>query len=417
MSAYKKKHRPNPLAILATLLVFLALAWYAMQVLTPKDEWGLPIHGTIYDEKQNTADILFLGPSHVFTSVNPAMFWDNYGIAANLVSDGNQSVFASYYYAVEFFKTQRPKLVVLDVYEINTQDEFFGSGNALNILATMPWSENKKEAINACLLPEMRASARNPLAYYHTSYASVTKEALLLTKNTADNFKGFHPRQEISPQETPPPWDDAALEYMMIKNTDYLTKLEDLCRQNGAQLLYVCTPYSIVAEDMGYLNHMAIYANEHSVPFINLNRMTDEIGLSYAFDAGDAGHLNLLGAEKVTYALMNYIVQNYSFTDHRADPAYSSYAASAAAIDSYSVQIKTILREDAEVSMQQAQDNLAQFERLATDAVIVAEQGQGTSDYEALLRAADDARITLDAVREEYNKILENYNRLCEQLG
>ena len=57
-------------------------------------------------------DVLFLGSSHVHCNVNTQLLWDEYGMAAYLMTGAEQPLWNSYYNLKEALKTQKPRLVV-----------------------------------------------------------------------------------------------------------------------------------------------------------------------------------------------------------------------------------------------------------------------------------------------------------------
>ena len=70
----------------------------------------------LYVQPKNKIDVLFLGSSHVHCNVNTQLLWDEYGMAAYLMTGAEQPIWNSYYNLKEALKTQKPKLVVLDMF-------------------------------------------------------------------------------------------------------------------------------------------------------------------------------------------------------------------------------------------------------------------------------------------------------------
>ena len=64
---------------------------------------------------------------------------------------------------------------------------------------------------------------------------------------------------------------------------------------------------------------------EEGIPFINLNRYYDELGIDFATDFADKNHMNHLGNVKFTGWLGNYLAANYDIPDRRGDAEYLSY--------------------------------------------------------------------------------------------
>ena len=98
-----------------------------------------------------------------------------------------------------------------------------------------------------------------------------------------------------------------------------------LCGESGAKLLLVSAPSPV---NYNYKKHNTIqaYADRYSIPYIDLNMKTEELGIDWEKDSMDKGdHLNVYGAEKVTGYLGRYLAEHYSLEDHRADEAYAKW--------------------------------------------------------------------------------------------
>jgi len=73
-------------------------------------------------------------------------------------------------------------------------------------------------------------------------------------------------------------------------------------------------------------NYMREIIEAAGYAFLNMNDYYDEIGIVFEEDFDDyASHTNVVGAEKCTTFLKNYLLANYSFTDKRNNDSYSSW--------------------------------------------------------------------------------------------
>ena len=75
-----------------------------------------------YAEEKNSLDFVFVGSSQMFTSVVPAVLWEEYGITSYDFGSNEQPMYLSYYYIKEALKYQNPKAIVLEVSYCNTPD-------------------------------------------------------------------------------------------------------------------------------------------------------------------------------------------------------------------------------------------------------------------------------------------------------
>ena len=102
-------------AVLSLLLLVNGLA-AANRLLCVKSQDGIDQARAFYHQPENSIDVVFLGSSHIHCNINTAYLWTEYGIAAYDYSAAEQPLWMTYYWLREFCKTQKPKLVVVDVF-------------------------------------------------------------------------------------------------------------------------------------------------------------------------------------------------------------------------------------------------------------------------------------------------------------
>lgn len=69
----------------------------------------------ILGEENNTIDALFVGDSLVYTAISPMVIWEKYGISSYDLSTSAQFLYESYSFLDKALKTQKPKIVFLEV--------------------------------------------------------------------------------------------------------------------------------------------------------------------------------------------------------------------------------------------------------------------------------------------------------------
>ena len=72
----------------------------------------------LYKLDKNSIDMVFVGNSHVYNGINPAVIYEHSGIKSFDIATSNQDLFTSYYLLKEFMVRQDPSVVVLDTYGI-----------------------------------------------------------------------------------------------------------------------------------------------------------------------------------------------------------------------------------------------------------------------------------------------------------
>ena len=100
------------------LLVFILERTY--HILSWKDTTGGYLSSTqqLYATGDNLIDVVFMGSSHCYCGINPALLWDQYGMAAFDMSVSGQDKFSTYHTLVETLKTQSPSVVCIDAYAL-----------------------------------------------------------------------------------------------------------------------------------------------------------------------------------------------------------------------------------------------------------------------------------------------------------
>ena len=74
------------------------------RVLCVKSPHGVDQTRYLYVQPKNKIDVLFLGSSHVHCNVNTQLLWDEYGMAAYLMTGAEQPLWNSYYNLKEALK-------------------------------------------------------------------------------------------------------------------------------------------------------------------------------------------------------------------------------------------------------------------------------------------------------------------------
>lgn len=252
-------------------------------------------------EPAETIDVLVLGDSESYTSVSTMDLWKEHGITAFDCGQGGQRIQETYYMLKTALQRQSPKVVVLET----------------NVMFRNPGPFKNTQIALAEMLRYYF-----PVFRYHNLWKTIFEEK----PEEISDYKGFRIREKIIPYQ--------GGEYMKeTKETaeispfveHYMKGIRRLCGESGAKLLLVSAPSPV---NYNYKKHNTIqaYADRYSIPYIDLNMKTEELGIDWEKDSMDKGdHLNVYGAEKVTAYLGRYLVEHYSLEDHRADEAYAKW--------------------------------------------------------------------------------------------
>lgn len=286
---------------------------------------------TLYDLPEKTVDILAVGSSHVFNTINPSVLYEENGMSAFVLGSPNQPIWNSYYYIIEALKTQSPKLVIVECYKIFDQEDYDDDPTTVKTVSNMKLSMNRTEAIwNSVGDRTKLIDYFLEFPWFHSRYAEIGKEDLLPYYGNAEKYKyylGYSGLDKEVKVEFPTGIEDITERKVITeKNYIYLEKICQLSKEKDFDLLFLISPFCRTAKDkQGYYNALSDYAKEREIHLINGNYMYDELHLDPQKDFANKTHLSIAGSEKFTRYLAGYICQHYQLEDHRGDSKYDRW--------------------------------------------------------------------------------------------
>lgn len=296
------------LGFTAGLLVLLLLASFILMPKGNGEKSGFLYRDAkgIIAEKKNTVDVIFLGDSEVYSTISPMQLWKEQGMTSYDCSTGGQRLFDTLSLLKTALENQKPELVVLEmnatfrqfsVGEVayNKAGEFFSVFAYHDRWKWFHWSE---------LLKKKDFSWTSDLKGFRLQ-TGVQAAKKKLYKTYMKNSKKFKSLPE--------------------KNVSYIDAIQQICEDNGIRLLLLNVPSS-KNWSMRKHNTIADLAEKRNLSYLDLNLLTDELGINWETDTKDEGdHLNYFGAVKVSTYLGNYLKENYALPDHRGDKTYASW--------------------------------------------------------------------------------------------
>lgn len=277
------------------------------------------------EEKKDSIDVIFLGTSNMFHSINPVIMYSETGITSYDWGSSSQSLNMSYMYLKEALKTQSPKVVCLEIAQIdgNSNKNLYEPGMRWGF-TYFPFGFNKLEGIYAQLnkVDFDYLSYLFPILRYKSRWMELTQGDF---DKSADTYlKGCNVTFDVMPVEYPEEFYAAQDVEIKPSNIESLEKIEALCAKEGIELVYFKGPNTEIWND-AYAKKMAAYAENKGIPYIDYNDLKDEIGLLMDNDFQDKSHTNVYGQTKVTKHMAEYLKANYDLKDHREDPGENSY--------------------------------------------------------------------------------------------
>lgn len=89
---------------------------------------------------------MFFGSGNVFANINPAILYEEEGIKSYIMAGSSQPIWNTCCYIREAFKSQHPKLVVIDMKSPDYDVEYFNAAHEYRYIWGLRPSKNKLEA-------------------------------------------------------------------------------------------------------------------------------------------------------------------------------------------------------------------------------------------------------------------------------
>lgn len=281
-----------------------------------------------YAEKKNDIDVLVVGSSNSFCTIDPLVLYEEYGIAAYDFGSSSQPLNLSLLYLKEAFKRQNPRVVALEVNMIPANSLTAIPENRLRWgLTDISLSIDKLTCLYQSLgkVDAEYMSYVFPILRYHGRWKEVSKsDYTYLWKDKTNMGKGYLSTKEIAAE--PVDFSDYGSEGETWIEDDVVACFEQivrLCEQNGAKLVLFKSPRQ---QWYRYQTRaVAELADKYAIEYIDYNERISEINLDVTADFRDGEHLNDHGAAKVTRHFGNWLSNHCVLPDRREDDNPNSW--------------------------------------------------------------------------------------------
>ena len=254
-------------------------------------------------EPQDTLDVLYLGDSEVYRAVMPLKIWEEQGITGYACGTNEQRLYQTEMFLYRALQQQSPKLVFLETNCIY-QDH-----------STLDVIPHRLEEIFPLIRYHDRWKNMNLSDFTQPiQLDTVVRDKGYVYINYSYPMVGFEhmiPTEDVSP--------------IPGKNIRHVQKLQEMCREKGAELVLFSTPSTM---NWSYSRHNAMVqlAEDLGVAYIDMNLLEEEIPIDWSKDTMDEGdHMNYFGAQKVSHYLGQYLAEQGLFADKRTLPEYAAW--------------------------------------------------------------------------------------------
>lgn len=261
-------------------------------------------------------DMLVFGSCHAYTSFNPLLMEEEYGISGYNAGNSGEIMPSTYLSIIERIKQFKPKTILVETWGIQAYDTYLEKETIFDhyfptLLSTIPFSIEKKEVIddfdsldifrdNIALIKYKSRFIDNEIGSEDFNYSFEKVKQLYYDINpyfyeemdirlTHNGFKetesaalpGYEEVQMSAMTDR-----ELAIEEDLMK---YIDKIIDLCEEEGINLIFYRAPYLSKDTEFMKSNYLNNYLINKGVPFYDLEK---ELILDYEQDFSDKQHLS-----------------------------------------------------------------------------------------------------------------------------
>lgn len=249
-----------------------------------------------------TIDVFNMGDSLSLASLSPMEMWRNDGYTSfNIGADGIRMP-EIYYAVVEATKNQDVRYLFFE---------------------TLPLFRYEKNQDKQMLLSQPLYH-RFTFLKYHNIWKTLAEGRGIKTYH-----KGYLVNREVQEYKGDPDYLDQELKGVKTEiprfNRIWFERLKKYCDERNITIIFYSAP-SPKNYNWKRLRSISAFAGEMGIEYLELNGRSGEIGLDWKTDSNDQGdHMNLDGVKKMTAFFGEELKKRGDITDHRQDPAYSSW--------------------------------------------------------------------------------------------
>ena len=244
-----------------------------------------------YFSEKKEYDVLFYGSSHVLSGLQPMEIWDKYGITSYNLAGHAASLGMSYWVLRESLRYHKPKLAVLDIYDMYAFDQPFMDVSFMHYsLDAYPLDRLKVEAVRDLLRGRSTGEKTEllfPFSVYHSRWNEVTEQSLKESFSD-DYFNPYYGSEARYGVAVPMDIDRVPAQDVTEGSDgadDYIRGFVKVCEDAGVQVCFMRVPYPASVENQRAENRVMKLAEELGIEVIDM--MYDVEGASELADDND----------------------------------------------------------------------------------------------------------------------------------
>lgn len=285
---------------------------------------GTDIVQGFYAEADNSIEVLFLGASTMFCTTDPLVLYEEYGITSYDFGSSAQPFELSYLFLKEALKTQKPKVVGLEVLSIGNELDTNKAENVNYGLTDMPFSLEKAQGVYDMFRNNkgMGLSYLIPMVQYKDRWQELSREDF--TENPANYTKGAYTPDKIT--DTPLDFSSYYEEEdftIPARNREIFARMVKLCEDNNIELFLFKSPNT--GWKVNGSRAVEELAGEYGIPFVNYFDLLEELQIDSVQDFRDLSHFNRYGSRKASLYLGEFLKERYELMDWRKADVETSW--------------------------------------------------------------------------------------------
>ena len=324
------------------LILAVVLGGVSKLVVSPNDYRNYQWVRGFYHEPKDSIDVIFVGSSLNYASVNSMVIWNRSGITSWNYATSSQPVELAEYVIREGIKRQPNALYVVN---LNTLESELKEQWLHYLTDYMPMSRNKLGIIDRYIeLREQRSEElfRSGSCLENIEYDNNLKWEfilpLLIYHSRWDDLNCRDFRYQFDGVKSAPYYSNYLKDSKDIsdkwittdrkqplthRTNEAIQRLLALIEEKQIHVLFTLFPRVEISEDMiAYQSTLYEMLTEQGYTVLDLRKVMDTVSLAPTSDYYDGKHTNIHGAIKLSSYIADYLQMNYGFTDKRQDLAY-----------------------------------------------------------------------------------------------
>lgn len=330
-----KKYRIRAIAIISMLvfvLLSVALMQYYLCIPSDFDEDRVMM---MHKQPENTIDVLMVGSSATQADYASAYAYEKYGFTSYPYSLDGATCAVWKPALQDALRTQRPKLVVVDVFGGGYDTELMEtrSNQVYTIMTHVPLSREKVEMAKEINRNTGKSSVVSLLFPFIKYHSNVPSNLRTLNNRLKMEFAGPSPMRGIETHTRTRKLADVDEDTFTSDTAELDSNAErmirefiDYCKSENLQVLFVKYPSVLTTEDADEMlvnlraNRILEIAEENGYPTLNMQPLFHDLGLEEQKDFYNHGHANIWGQQKITDYLGRYIQEEMGIVPSDLSP-------------------------------------------------------------------------------------------------